>query len=236
MLEKTLKNPLDSKEIKPVHPKGNQPWIFTGRTDAEAEAPIVWPPDAKNWLTGKDPDARKDWGRSRREQQRMRWLDDITESMDMSLSKLQEIWRTGNPGVLQSMGLWRVEHDWVTKQHQRYVNLSPHLSQKYRVSYMKKLLGKCESLLYLYSSRTLQKNGAGPRESGCMSKEWVQGAHIPASSQKGRISPFLGNLSHHIWALGMIVWPLAFLRGAGQGRNETTGNSPPAQTLSQGPL
>ena len=62
MLEKTLASPLDSKEIKPVHPKGNQPWIFIGRTDAEAEAPILWPPDAKGLLIGKDPDAEKDWG------------------------------------------------------------------------------------------------------------------------------------------------------------------------------
>ena len=62
MLEKTLENPLDSKEIKPVNPKGNQPWLFIGRTDAEAEAPVLSPPDAKNQLTGKDPDAEKDWG------------------------------------------------------------------------------------------------------------------------------------------------------------------------------
>ena len=62
VLEKTLESPLDCKENKPVNPKGNQPWIFIGRTDAEAEAPILWPPDAKNWLTGKDPDPGKDWG------------------------------------------------------------------------------------------------------------------------------------------------------------------------------
>ena len=61
MLEKTLKSPLDCNKIKPVHPKGNQSWIFIGRTDAEAETPILWPPDAKNWLIGKDPDAGKDW-------------------------------------------------------------------------------------------------------------------------------------------------------------------------------
>ena len=61
VLEKTLESPLDSKEIKPVHPKGDQSWIFIGRTDAEAEAPISWPPDAKNWLLRKDPDAGKDW-------------------------------------------------------------------------------------------------------------------------------------------------------------------------------
>ena len=62
VLEKTLESPLDSKEIKPVNPKGNQPCIFIGRTDAESEAPIFWPPDGKSWLTEKDPDAGKDWG------------------------------------------------------------------------------------------------------------------------------------------------------------------------------
>ena len=62
MLQKTLESPLDCKEIKPVNPKGNQPWIFIGRTDAEAEAPILWPPDAKSWLVRGDPDAGKDWG------------------------------------------------------------------------------------------------------------------------------------------------------------------------------
>ena len=61
VLEKTLESALDSKEIQPVHPKGNQSWIFIGRTDAEAETPVLWPPDVKNWLTGKDPDAGKDW-------------------------------------------------------------------------------------------------------------------------------------------------------------------------------
>ena len=62
MLEKTVESPLDCKEIQPVHPKGDQSWVFTGRTDAEAETPILWPPDAESCLTGKDPDAGKDWG------------------------------------------------------------------------------------------------------------------------------------------------------------------------------
>ena len=81
-----LKSPLHNKKIKPVNPKGNQPWIFTEKTDAEAETPIVWPPDVKNRLTGKDPDAGKDW-----RQKEKRPADSIMDSMDMSLSELREI-------------------------------------------------------------------------------------------------------------------------------------------------
>ena len=134
VLEKTLESPLDCKEIKSVHPKGNQPWICIGRTDAEA--PILWPSDAKSWLIGKT-EGRRRWG-----QQRMRWLDGITDSMNMSFSKLwkthtRESWRAavgahqlekemathssilawripgmGEPGGLPSMGSHRVGHDW----------------------------------------------------------------------------------------------------------------------------
>ena len=94
MLVKALECSLNCKEIKPVHPKGNQSIlkeIFIGRTDAEAEAPILWPPDEKSQLIGKDPDDGKEGRQKRRGRQRMRWLDSITVTKDMSLSKLQEI-------------------------------------------------------------------------------------------------------------------------------------------------
>ena len=114
VLEKTLESPLDCKEIQPVHSKGNQSWIFIGRTDVEAEIPILWPPDAKNWLTGKDPDAGKDWRQEEKGTTEDGWMASSTWWTWVWVN-FGSWWWTGKSGMLQSMGSQRVGHDWATE-------------------------------------------------------------------------------------------------------------------------
>ena len=115
VLEKILESPLDCKEIQPVHPKGDQSWVFIGRTDVEAETPILWPPEAKNWLLGKDPVAGKDWRRVEKGWQRMRWLKASLTQWAWVWVNSRSWWWTGRPGVLRFMGLQRAGHDWTTE-------------------------------------------------------------------------------------------------------------------------
>ena len=125
VLEKTLESPLDCKEIKPVHPKKkkNQSWIFTGKTHAEVKAPIICPPDGKNWLIGKDPDIRKDWRQE--EKGKTGW-----DGWMASPSRWTWAWVSSRrkPGMMQSMSLQRDGHDWRTELNwtnweQRLLNL-----------------------------------------------------------------------------------------------------------------
>ena len=112
VLEKILESPLDSKEIKPVNPKGNQPWIFMGRTDAEAETPILWPPDTKSWLIGKYPDARKDWG-----QEEKGTIEDETVEWHHWLNKFEQTMRdSGGQGSLECYNPWGCKESDMTER------------------------------------------------------------------------------------------------------------------------
>ena len=113
VLEKTLESSLDCKEIQPVHPKGDQSWIFIGRTDAEAETPILWPPDVKNWLIWKDSDAGKDWRQEEKAGGYIGWdgwMVSLTQWTWVWVNS-RSWWWTGRPGVLQFIGWQRIRHD-----------------------------------------------------------------------------------------------------------------------------
>ena len=113
VLEKTLESPLDCKEIQPVHPTGDQSWVFFGRTDAEAETSILWPPDGKSWLIGKDLDAGKDW----EQEKKGTTEDDMASLIQWTWVWVDSgsRWWTGRPSVLRFMGSQRVGHNWATE-------------------------------------------------------------------------------------------------------------------------
>ena len=116
VLEKTLATSLDCKEIQSVHSKGDQCWVFIGRADAEAETPILWPPHAKSWLIGKDPDDGRDWGQEEKgtTEDEVSWMTLPTRCTWILLNS-GSWWWTGRPGVLQFMRSQRIGHTWVTE-------------------------------------------------------------------------------------------------------------------------
>ena len=125
VLGKTLESPLDCKEIQPAHPKGNLSWTFFGRTDAEAETTILWPPDRKNWLIWKDPDAGKDWRQEEKGNDRGcdGWMASPTQCTWVWVSS-GSWWWTGRPGVLQSRGLKELDMtEWLNWTESVFLNL-----------------------------------------------------------------------------------------------------------------
>ena len=126
VLEKTLESHLDSKEMKPVNPKRNQPWIFIGRTDTEAEAPIFWPPDARCQFIGKDPDVGKEWGQGGEEGNRGwdGWMASVTQ-WTWVWANSRRWWRSGKSNVLWSMGSQTVRHDLAIKQQHEITTQPP---------------------------------------------------------------------------------------------------------------
>ena len=163
VLEKTLESPLEYKEIQPVHPKRNQSWIFIGRIDAEAETPILWPPDVKSWLIGKDPDA----GRHQEEEKAGGegdnrgwdgWMASPTQWTWVWARSGSWSW-TGKPCVLQSMGLQKVGHDWVTELNWiEILSTSPSSFFTVDVDFVKKVSRSVENFNFKVANLALFMN------------------------------------------------------------------------------
>ena len=142
VLENTLESPLDCKEIQPVHPKGDQSWVFIGRTDAEAKTPILWSPDSKSWLIRKDPDAGKDWGQEDKGTTGWQgWMASLIQ-WTWVWAGFRRWWRTGKPGMLRSMGSQRVRHNWVTEQQQQLRHLLSQIFCCFKYAHYGKLVSR----------------------------------------------------------------------------------------------
>ena len=152
VLEKTLESVLNCKEIQPDHPKGNQSWIFIGRTGAEAETWILWQPDMKNWLFWINSDAGKDW-RQKEKGMTDGWVASLTLWTWVWLSS-RSWWWTGKPGILQSMGSQRVRHDWATEL---FTDLHENSAQKLPMilSQIQRQRKDCKSCLHCNPYRSL---------------------------------------------------------------------------------
>ena len=149
----TLESLLDCKEVQSVYPKGDQSWELIGRTDAEAETPILWPPHAKSWLIGKDPDAGRDWGQEKGKAEDWDgWMASPTRWTWVWVDS-GSWWWTGRPGMQQFMGSQRVGHDWATELNWRYMFQRDSLISSHPL--LSPMCSKCLCLLYYLASRII---------------------------------------------------------------------------------
>ena len=182
VLEKILASRLDCKEIQPEHPKGNQSWIFIGRTDVEAETPILWPPIAKNWLIWKDPDAGKDWGQEEKEMtndEMVGWHHRLNGHEWVNSGSW---WWTGRPGVLQSMGMTKSQtqlSDW-TEQYIHFCIWCLSLSIRlwkfiYVAKYVKSSISFFHRIVF-HCGYTLGEGNGTPLQYSCLENPMDEGA------------------------------------------------------------
>ena len=215
VLEKTLPSPFDCKKIQPFHPKGDQSWVFIGRTDAEAETPILLPPHVKSWLIGKDPDAGRDWGQEENgmtEDEMAGWhhrFDGHESGWTLSW------WWTGRPGVLQFMGLQRVRYDWATELKwnvllwiiqyiiTKHLKVSKNNNSRLFLQYL--ALRKCSPYLALSTSLSLDCSQWSLFMLLYLKPEPLTIAYILAFPTTGQVSSVRPQRLHHV---RIFKWPL----------------------------